>query len=133
MTRRDANIAAMELSLPAICDALAIAYPERECLIFRDRRFTWAEVADRTRRLAAADPDRARTDWSADDLYIVYTGGTTGYPKGVLWRQADFLVACTGLRRPDGTDFESVEEVVARSERGARLRTLPAPPLMHGA
>ncbi len=43
----------MELNIADICDALAGAYPERECLIFRDRRLTWADVADRTDRLAA--------------------------------------------------------------------------------
>ena len=37
------------------------------------------------------------TDLSPDDLYILYTGGTTGMPKGVLWRQADFLAACLGI------------------------------------
>lgn len=83
--------------------------------------------------LAAADPEAARTDWSPDDLYIVYTGGTTGAPKGVLWRQADFLVACTGLRDRDGQDFASLDAIVDRAARGERLRTLPAPPFMHGA
>ena len=41
---------------------------------------------------------RSRT--SDDDLYIVYTGGTTGMPKGVLWRQADIFFAAMGGRVP---------------------------------
>jgi fatty-acyl-CoA synthase len=69
---------------------------------------------------------------SPDDLYIVYTGGTTGMPKGTLWRQADFLVSALGLRRRDGSDFESVDEIVDIARR-SRLRSCPAPPLMHGA
>jgi 3-oxocholest-4-en-26-oate---CoA ligase len=60
-----------------------------------------------------------------DDLYVVYTGGTTGMPKGVLWRQADFLAACLGVRR---STAQLVEAAPAST-----LRALPAPPLMHGA
>ena len=82
--------------------------------------------------LAAATPLEP-TGLSPDDLYVLYTGGTTGYPKGVLWRQADFLVSALGLVRRDGTDFASVDEVVARAAGGDRVRSLPAPPFMHGA
>ena len=82
--------------------------------------------------LAAATPLEP-TGLSPDDLYVLYTGGTTGYPKGVLWRQADFLVSALGLSRRDGTDFASVDEIVARAAGGDRVRSLPAPPFMHGA
>ncbi len=247
----------MELNLAEVHEAIAAAVPERECLLWRDRRLTWAEVTDRTRRLAnvlgahglgthrrgrlgltegapwesvhdhvglyllngneyleamlgatkaraaafnvnyryvadelahvlndararalvyhgrfaptvaevlprvptvdlllrvddgsgddllpgaldyeaalaAASADRPDRTWSPEDLYVLYTGGTTGLPKGVLWRQADFLVAALGLRRRDGTDFASVGEIVAAADRGG-LRALPAPPFMHGA
>ena len=83
---------------------------------------------------AASDQltDAARADRSPDDMYVCYTGGTTGLPKGVLWRQADFLVAALGLRRRDGSDYERLDEVVAATSSGG-LRALPAPPLMHGA
>jgi fatty-acyl-CoA synthase len=82
--------------------------------------------------LAGATPLEP-TALSPDDLYVLYTGGTTGYPKGVLWRQADFLVSALGLSRRDGTDFTSVDEVVGRAAAGDRVRSLPAPPFMHGA
>ena len=82
--------------------------------------------------LAAATPLEP-TGLSPDDLYVLYTGGTTGYPKGVLWRQADFLVSALGLSRREGTDFASVDEIVARAAGGDRVRSLPAPPFMHGA
>ena len=49
--------------------------------------------------LAAATPS-APVGLSPDDLYILYTGGTTGLPKGVLWRQCDFLAACLGIAKP---------------------------------
>jgi fatty-acyl-CoA synthase len=81
--------------------------------------------------LAAATPSVPER-LSPDDLYIVYTGGTTGMPKGALWRQADFLVAALGVRRHDGTDYASYEELVTIAQRRA-LRSCPAPPLMHGA
>ncbi|MFN0093030.1 MAG: acyl-CoA synthetase [Acidimicrobiales bacterium] len=77
-------------------------------------------------------PAELSAGWSGDDLYIVYTGGTTGMPKGVLWRQADFLLAALGLRRKDGSEYESYDEFAAAAP-GSKLRALPAPPFMHGA
>ena len=44
----------MDLNLATAHEAIAAAIPDRECIVFRDRRFTWAEVTDRTRRLANA-------------------------------------------------------------------------------
>lgn len=85
--------------------------------------------------LADADPDLPPSlvdSWSGDDLYLLYTGGTTGMPKGVCWRQADFLVAALGVRRKDGTDHESLDELVETARRGT-LRALPSAPFMHGA
>jgi fatty-acyl-CoA synthase len=64
---------------------------------------------------------------SPDDLYVLYTGGTTGMPKGVLWRQEDVFRSAMYTRA-----VETPEEVVARAERGD-IRSLPTPPFMHGA
>jgi 3-oxocholest-4-en-26-oate---CoA ligase len=85
--------------------------------------------------LVAASPERPGVEWSPDDLYILYTGGTTGMPKGVLWRQADIAVAAFGFRNAAaGREFTSVEELVeAAVDNGAGLRFCPAPPFMHGA
>jgi len=77
--------------------------------------------------LAAAKPD-APQGLSPDDLYILYTGGTTGMPKGVLWRQEDIFRAAMAGPTPPNT----VEEAVARAKAGG-VRSLPAPPFMHGA
>lgn len=77
--------------------------------------------------LAAAEPSPPRS-LSEDDLYILYTGGTTGMPKGVLWRQEDvFLGALTG--KPPESLSSLLDEV--RSREG--IRALPTPPFMHGA
>jgi fatty-acyl-CoA synthase len=76
--------------------------------------------------------DALRSTWSPDDLYVLYTGGTTGMPKGVLWRQADIFVAALGGRQASGEEWPSLDairEVAANG--GARL--MPAPPFMHGA
>ncbi|HMJ77283.1 MAG TPA: AMP-binding protein, partial [Iamia sp.] len=76
--------------------------------------------------LAGAAPLPPDPAWSGDDRYIVYTGGTTGRPKGVLWRQDDFAATCLGIV---GTPESLAERAAARGP----LRTLPAAPFMHGA
>jgi 3-oxocholest-4-en-26-oate---CoA ligase len=236
------------LNLAALHEAIALAVPDRECLVFRERRLSWAGVTDRTRRLAAVlrahglgchgeraalrpwesgqdavalylyngneylegmlgafkarcapinvnyryvdeellylfrdsdaravlyhasfaptlarlrerlpgvalwlqvadesggpllpgalDYERALdeakpeepTGLSPDDLYVLYTGGTTGMPKGVLWRQEDIFLAAMGGPRPPPT----LEDAVERA-RSREVRALPAPPFMHGA
>jgi acyl-CoA synthetase (AMP-forming)/AMP-acid ligase II len=68
---------------------------------------------------------------SGDDRYIIYTGGTTGRPKGVVWRQEDVFFAACGGSGTDGVEAESEAEVVEKAVKG-RLRVLPAAPLMHG-
>jgi 3-oxocholest-4-en-26-oate---CoA ligase len=73
-------------------------------------------------------PDVARTP---DDLYGLYTGGTTGMPKLVLWRQADAFPPLFGGRRPDQCEWESIDEIVAAS--GGGLRHMPVAPFMHAA
>ncbi len=65
----------------------------------------------------------------ADDRYILYTGGTTGFPKGVLWRQSDwFMAALNGAKH----GFETVDDVVARAARSRPLPGLCSSPYMHG-
>ncbi|MGE4605412.1 MAG: acyl-CoA synthetase [Myxococcota bacterium] len=99
----------------------------------------WIQVADDSgegllpgaidyeQTLANAEPAPLPDDLSADDLYILYTGGTTGMPKGVLWRQED--VFCSALYSGNA---ESLEAVVNRAARGGP-RVLTSPPFMHGA
>jgi fatty-acyl-CoA synthase len=64
---------------------------------------------------------------SPDDLYLVCTGGTTGRPKGVMWRQGDVQIAAMG-----GTEGATAETIAAVARRPARP-WFAAPPLMHAA
>lgn len=82
----------------------------------------WYEEA-----LSASSADKPAAGYHGDDLYILYTGGTTGMPKGVLWRSADAVVECFGGSKTAST----VEEFIAEAAGG--LRALPSPPFMHGA
>jgi fatty-acyl-CoA synthase len=72
---------------------------------------------------------------SGDDLYVLYTGGTTGMPKGVLWRQHDIFLSSMG-GRPWGSDqaLASHDELAdkARASAGA-MSMMMIPPFMHGA
>ncbi|HEY3239598.1 MAG TPA: AMP-binding protein, partial [Acidimicrobiia bacterium] len=78
--------------------------------------------------LAASSPQRDFPPRSGEDLYVLYTGGTTGMPKGVLWHQAEILSGSLG----DLDGARTPEEVAERARRGGD-RALPACPLMHGA
>src|SRR5205085_4856251 len=66
---------------------------------------------------------------SGDDLVFVYTGGTTGSPKAVMWRSDDLYVALWEMARP-GTQPPDVEAAMLAGKRAATC--LPACPLMHG-
>lgn len=90
-------------------------------------------AVDYEEALAGASADRPGVTPSGDDLYIVYTGGTTGMPKGVLWRSADIFVAAMGGRKPDGVELESLAELAAQVQASDGLRALVGPPFMHGA
>jgi fatty-acyl-CoA synthase len=81
------------------------------------------------------DGARLELDRSGDDLFLLYTGGTTGMPKGVMWRAEDLWGALgSGSSIVDETPApETIDEHAARiRESGPGMRLLPACPLMHG-
>ena len=81
--------------------------------------------------LAAASPVRDFGPRSADDLYILYTGGTTGMPKGVMWRNEDVFFGALGGAGGGGKPITTPEEIADRC-RESRTRCVPACPFMHG-
>jgi fatty-acyl-CoA synthase len=84
--------------------------------------------------LAAASPDRDFGPRSADDIYILYTGGTTGMPKGVLWRQEDIFFAAMGGGGWGATPIARAEDLAGRinTDDASRVVMLVMAPLMHG-
>ncbi len=91
-------------------------------------------AVDYEEALASADPAGPPVEPSPDDLYIVYTGGTTGMPKGVLWRQHDiFMNAMGGKEIGTWIEVSSSEEIAEKVRNNAGFRLMPLPPLMHGA
>jgi 3-oxocholest-4-en-26-oate---CoA ligase len=85
--------------------------------------------------LAGASPERDFAPRSGDDIYILYTGGTTGMPKGVVWRHEDvFFALGGGIDAMTGTRMERPEQMVEKGlAAGGPLTFLPIAPLMHGA
>src|SRR2546423_1811901 len=131
-------------NLSTVFDTVAKAVPDAEFVIWRDRRVRSAQVKEGGHRCSqhplAAGPraKRARpppTEPSGDDLYILYPGGTTGMPKGVLWRNEDVYIAARG-GRPAGSNvaYESYDDIAQAAVNGlGGMRMLMIPPLMHGA
>ena len=86
---------------------------------------------------AAGSNGRAVPPWprDGDDVYMLYTGGTTGMPKGVMWRQDDMFTMLNeqnGKRAyPAGGTVDDVRATLTARKRPG-LVNLPGPPLMHG-
>ncbi|MEW1688616.1 acyl-CoA synthetase [Streptomyces sp. NPDC091265] len=82
---------------------------------------------------AAGDPGRGFPPRSPDDQFIIYTGGTTGMPKGVMWRQEDLFFSGLGGGAPTGEPVKSPQELAERVAAGGEgITFFPTPPLMHG-
>jgi acyl-CoA synthetase (AMP-forming)/AMP-acid ligase II len=111
------RIAAVRDALPLLRHTIAIGTPEYDDA------------------LASGSPERDFAPRSDDDIYILYTGGTTGMPKGVVWRQEDVLCVLGGL-----VDFETGVRVDDEWQFAKAAAAAPDPgmgiviaPLMHGA
>jgi 3-oxocholest-4-en-26-oate---CoA ligase len=89
---------------------------------------------DYEQTLATAPAHRDFGPRSADDLFIIYTGGTTGRPRGVMWRHEDVFYAGLQGGAPGGTPIERPEELAERArDPDNAMCILPAAPFIHGA
>jgi len=84
--------------------------------------------------LASATDGRDFGSRSPDDLYVLYTGGTTGMPKGVMWRQEDIFFAAMGGGGWGAEPIATADELAGRlnADPTGRIAMLVVGPLMHG-
>ncbi|WP_234325752.1 acyl-CoA synthetase, partial [Streptomyces sp. NRRL S-146] len=135
---RDADLAALVFDAE-FTDRVAAARPRAEKLRHLIRV---GDPAPGTAEVACAEfaqvealgaPGRGFPARSADDRFIIYTGGTTGMPKGVMWRQEDLFFAGLGGGAPTGEPVKKPEELAERVAAGsAGITFFPTAPLMHG-
>jgi acyl-CoA synthetase (AMP-forming)/AMP-acid ligase II len=84
--------------------------------------------------LAEGSPAGPSVAPSPDDLYVLYTGGTTGMPKGVLWRQHDIFVSAMGGRQIGTWELlRSYDEIRGKVAASGESSIMILPPMMHGA
>jgi acyl-CoA synthetase (AMP-forming)/AMP-acid ligase II len=95
----------------------------------------WAIAHEQAVGGAAGGPEPLALQWdrSPDDLFLIYTGGTTGMPKGVMWRQGDYFRVINRERTQGPYDLSRGPDGVTEQKRreGPSARILPACPQMH--
>ncbi|WP_026919697.1 AMP-binding protein [Gordonia shandongensis] len=94
-----------------------------------DGRVSVVDFAEHTQE----SPKRDFEERTGDELYLLYTGGTTGYPKGVMWRHDDFFRKPISGGNPYGEPRKDLEDLANEVKNFPSLAFLIAAPLMHGA
>ena len=123
------KLAAIRPSLPRLLTFIAVdddSPPDAD-----DPDVSDCDSVDYERALAAASPERDFAPRSPNDLYLLYTGGTTGMPKGVMWRHVDLFFGAMAGAGGGGAPIRAPEEITDRC-RVARNRCVPICPFMHG-
>ncbi|MGW4403093.1 acyl-CoA synthetase [Nonomuraea sp. NPDC004702] len=82
--------------------------------------------------LERGDPERCFAPRTGQDVYIIYTGGTTGMPKGAMWHVEDLFMAFGG-GNPYGDPRTTPQEVVDEAVKATPMIMMATSPLMHGA
>ncbi|MER5614923.1 acyl-CoA synthetase [Streptomyces sp. NPDC002215] len=121
----DERVAAAAPKAPGLRHLVRVGVPEAGVRGPEAVAFTDAE--------ASGSPERGFPPRSPDDQFIIYTGGTTGMPKGVMWRQEDLFFSGLGGGAPTGEPVKSPQELAERVAAGGDgITFFPTPPLMHG-
>jgi acyl-CoA synthetase (AMP-forming)/AMP-acid ligase II len=124
------KLGAIRPSLPRLRTFLAVddggAYDEDD-----QRAYKGLGAVDYDGALADASAVRDFAARSADDLYLLYTGGTTGMPKGVMWRHVDLFFGAMAGAGGGGAPIATPEEIEERCLQ-PRTRCVPICPFMHG-
>ncbi|WP_019069071.1 acyl-CoA synthetase [Streptomyces hokutonensis] len=135
---RDADLVALVFDTE-FTERVAAALPRAEKLRHLVRVGAPAQDAPEVPAVAFTDAEATGSSGrgfparSGDDQFIIYTGGTTGMPKGVMWRQEDLFFSGLGGGAPTGEPVKTPEELAQRvATGGAGITFFPTPPLMHG-
>jgi fatty-acyl-CoA synthase len=131
----DAEAIVFHARYSGIVDSLRARLPKVRSFLVVDDGHPAPDWATSYAEVAAEATGRTLAPWgrSPDHLLLLYTGGTTGMPKGVMWRQEDLFLALGG----GGYFVYEIPPLASVEEAGTRLDgpgpvTLPACPLMHG-
>lgn len=139
LTNSDTEILLFHGSLREQVAKVAAQVPTLRAMVQIDDGSPLLDGALRYEDLISSHEPAPREDHSGDDLYILYTGGTTGMPKGVMWRNEDlfmslvpYVYALAGEQLPDEGPA-GAGAIAARVEAAGNTPVhLPASPLMHG-
>ncbi|HEY8215643.1 MAG TPA: acyl-CoA synthetase [Acidimicrobiia bacterium] len=134
----DAEVVVFHGALGEQIEAVRARCPTLRAIIQVDDGSAHVDGALRYEDLVASAEPMERIARSGDDLWFLYTGGTTGMPKGVMWRHDDLFGALSeavypvvGEAVPESP--EALGAAAARlAENGRAPVHLPASPLMHG-
>ena len=92
----------------------------------------WAQPYEAAAEAGTPEPVSGPWGRDGDHLLLLYTGGTTGMPKGVMWRQDDLFRTLVGTFVPAVREGDPDPQIIRDAVQAPGLIGMPACPLMHG-